>query len=196
MEKLLKLLEAYTPLLLTYPKWFQLLVVTCICIMAITLVLGIVLFPSASEIRKNQELIGNINVNVSVIQNEFSAWASESDTSLFYEFSKTNDGSEIIPSMGYLNLLQEGGPIKPISDAPVPFDWDFPVLDIKVVNNSEQTIFLTEALFNIEESKLDTSPVLRIKPDNIRTNALHFLLYNEGWGAAKKTLKLNFTSPD
>lgn len=77
MEKLIKLLEAYTPLLMAYPKWFQVLVVSCICIVAITLVLGIVLFPKASEVKKNQELVNNININISVMQNESSAWRSE-----------------------------------------------------------------------------------------------------------------------
>jgi hypothetical protein len=59
-------------------------------------------------------------------------------------------------------------------------------LDFKVVNNTRQTVFLTEILFEVKESRLDPSPVLLMKSDNMGRNALHFKLLNEGWRTARR----------
>jgi hypothetical protein len=39
-------------------------------------------------------------------------------------------------------------------------------------------------IFEISESRLDPAPVLVVKPDAFQSNALHFRLFNEGWGPA------------
>lgn len=166
------------------------LVVFSVALAAIVITIGSYLLPRWHSQQK-QDDSENINMSVSVMQDESSASLSKSDTHLDYEISRPESSIEITPYMGYFELLEKGGPIEPISYIWVPFEWDFPVLDIKVVNNSNKTIFLTEALFNIEESILDPTPVLLIRPDDFRRNALHFPICNEGWGPAKD-LRIEF----
>jgi hypothetical protein len=184
MEKALKFLENYMPLLMAYPSWFQYLTFTCIAVIALTMVIGIVLFPSANAARKKLAVMENVNVSVSVLANETTEFIIEEKTLLDYKVSRTDGVCKITPSMPYLDLIKSGGPIEPISYTWVPFEWDFPKLDVKIVNNSEKTILLTEAVFQIEKSQVDPTPVLLIKPDKFRSNALHFYLLNEGWGKA------------
>lgn len=191
MDKLFKTLETIIPLLLVYPRWFQALSVVCLCVVALTLVLGIVLYPQASRQKAEKDAKENIIMNLSVVQGNGNSWAGSSYKTLTYEIERADGNIVIQPSMGYLSTLASGGPIRPISYTCVPFEWDFPTLDVKVVNNSEKTVFLNEAVFKIDESTLDPTPVLIISPDSSRTNALHFCILNEGWGTAEE-LRISF----
>ena len=86
--------------------------------------------------------------------------------------------------MGYLSCCNAGGPIEPLNyrtSTRCPFLWDFPQLDFKVLNNSPNTIYLTELILDVEESVLDPLPIIAIKADVVRQYAGHFHLYNEGW---------------
>ena len=68
--------------------------------------------------------------------------------------------------LGYADLMDAGGPIAPLnylSPTLCPFRWDFPTLDFKVLNNSQKTLFLTEVVFDIDESRPDPRPLFAIK---------------------------------
>jgi hypothetical protein len=149
----------------------------------------------------------DIFLDISVMAQENESSYSD-DLTLEYQIEKEDALMSIRRSMGYLLKFYSGGPIKPIRYNWTPFDWDFPNLDFKVLNSSNQTIFITEVVFEIEESKLDPFPVLIVEPDSYRNNALHFLLKNEGWGEVKDlkicfhllplerdNIELNFTKP-
>jgi len=83
-----------------------------------------------------------------------------------------------------LNSFRGGGPITPINyitTTGCPFFWDFPVLDFKFVNNSKETLFLSEIVFDVEESCPDRRPFFTIREDTQRRQAGTLVLINEGW---------------
>ena len=182
MERLFKLFEGLLPLLAFYPRWYQTLFLIVLCLVAVLAIVGIALYSNASHNYARHKIISQIGISVSVMQDEQNQWSRSSDTKLEYSANRTEDKTLIFPSMGYLSTLCSGGPIQPIPDY---FGWDFPTLDVKVVNNSDKTLFLNEAVLTVERSQLDPTPVLIIRPDSYRSNALHFLIENEGWGIAK-----------
>jgi hypothetical protein len=96
--------------------------------------------------------------------------------------------------MGYLDQLRSGGPVKSLSYWYVPYDWQFPNLDLKIVNNSKATIYLSEAVIAVKKSHIDPRPVLHIKDSS--NSQMHFWLINEGWGAATNCkLLYSFAQP-
>jgi len=111
--------------------------------------------------------------------------ADEAHT-LAYEYTNQRSSGAIVirPRMDYLDLIADGGPIDPTRFTWVPFSWNFPKLDFKLVNNSKETVLFSDVIFEISESRLDPAPVLVVEPDVFQSNALHFRLFNEGWGPA------------
>jgi hypothetical protein len=106
----------------------------------------------------------------------------ESDNPGFrYESRNENGQLAITPRDPYLDLLRSGGRITPLSAFQSPwrstFKW--PVLDIKIVNNSDRTLILHEIILDVNDSRLDTRPVPIIRGigDNMRVP-----LFNVGWG--------------
>ncbi len=112
--------------------------------------------------------------------------AEPSIHTLRYEGGNEKGVVQIRRTMPYLSMLENGGSIEPIRFNWVPFQWAFPKLDFKVLNNSSETVYFTELVFEVKESRLDPSPVLLIKPDSYGSNALHFRLINDGWGPARQ----------
>jgi hypothetical protein len=113
---------------------------------------------------------------------------------LTYQVTMLADRLQIQPQLGYLALLAAGGPIQGISRKGSPFEWQFPNLDLKLVNNSAKTLFFTEAVFAIEQSLRDPWPILVIRES--RGNIMHFRLANEGWGPVQQcTVRYNLAPP-
>jgi hypothetical protein len=84
----------------------------------------------------------------------------------------------------YCTAFKAGGPIIPLNyftQTWSAFRWDFPILDFKFVNNARDTLFLSEVVFEIEESRPDRTPFFAIKKDTQRRHAGDLLLINEGW---------------
>jgi hypothetical protein len=191
MDRILKLFEALLPVLAFYPRWFQALLALNLSLLAVVLVAGVVMYPQASRLKAIQDTSAEIGISVSVLEERPPDLTGESETILRYSVTRSKDQTIISPSMGYLSRLESGGPIKPIDFTWVPFDWDFPNLDVKIVNNGKQTLLFTEAVVGVTESRLDPTAILLIKPDSFRSNALHFLILNEGWGPARD-VKVSF----
>jgi hypothetical protein len=78
--------------------------------------------------------------------------------------------------MPYLSLLARGGPIAALSYSDSPFRWQFPKLSVKVVNNTDRTLLLSEAIIDVKRSAIDRDPVLVIP------YSYDLVLVNEGWG--------------
>ena len=113
-----------------------------------------------------------------------SSWNRGEDTILRYSLNRNDRRISIESRLGYLTLFNEGGPIGPlnyISPTFCAFKWGFPILDFKVLNNRPDTLFLTEVVFDIEESRADSAPLLAIKKDTHQNHAGTLLLANEGW---------------
>lgn len=128
---------------------------------------------------------GDIHMDVSVLNDDASSWNRGEETVLRYIVAdQDNNRIRITPNMGYLTIFNGGGPIGALeyvqSVTNCPFKWDFPLLDFKVLNNRQTSLFLTEAIFDIEESSVDTAPLLTIKRDTQQRFAGELLLVNEG----------------
>lgn len=154
---------------------------------------------AATNVRPSPDLVMIIDVEASSTE----PWQLPA-TALSYQLTRSDSLVRIQPSMRYLEILQGGGPIKPITYVRDPFSWEFPNLDFKVVNNGHRTVFLTEVCFDIARSCLDPSPVLVVRRDSYGSNALHFVISNQGWGPVRNLrarfhltpLETNVKSPD
>lgn len=126
---------------------------------------------------------GNISMDVSVLNEPVAAGFYDSDNVLRYLLKKNRDKIEVQYELGYFKIFIEGGPIFPLrymTPSYCPFQWDFPTLDFKFLNNSNSTVFLTEVRFDIEESIPNAVPLLTIRRDVQRRNAGKLMLTNEG----------------
>ena len=102
---------------------------------------------------------------------------------LTYLTKKEGEQITIQPFMPYLETLSAGGPIQPlryITPTWCPFDWNFPALDLKLMNRTLAPFLLAEAICEVEESHLDPTPVIVIKEDIQQSFAGAFWLVNEG----------------
>lgn len=147
-------------------------------------------WPRLAAMHWDERTPADVTMTVSVTT-ESNQLQPAKDTALCYTLTRLDAEIRIEPSMSYLSKYLNGGPIEPTRYDWVPFEWDFPELDVRVLNNSKRTVFFTEAILRVEESHLDPKPVLVIKPDAQRRNALHIFISNEGWGEVRG-LRVNF----
>ncbi len=78
---------------------------------------------------------------------------------LFYQKNDVNNQIKIFPQMEYLSKLERGEPISDLyGGGGFPyFDWQFPNLDLRIVNNTKETVYVTDIVLEVEESKIDFS---------------------------------------
>jgi hypothetical protein len=121
---------------------------------------------------------------VSVLPEDTSSWNRGEETILRYFIDPCEHRIKIGSTLGYRTSFNTGGPIAPLnyySPTYCPFRWGYPILDFKVLNNRPETLFLTEVVLDIEESRADPSPLLTIRQDTYRAHAGDLQLINEGW---------------
>lgn len=111
--------------------------------------------------------------------------AHKEHLSLEYIYKRDNTSVMISPSMEYLHRLATDGIITPISYIYQPFEWNFPGMDIKLINNSSKTLLVTEIVFRDIVSLFDPLPVLLLRKRAFSANARHILIENHGWGDIK-----------
>jgi len=103
------------------------------------------------------------------------------DRILRYFFAKeTIRGEEwtiIAPDVGYLALLESGSQVEAVKFFHSPFRCHFPNLDVTFVNNSGETLVVTEAAFEVSESVPEVAPVIVFKDNNAR---MKLFITNEG----------------
>jgi hypothetical protein len=243
MEKLTKMLEQLMPLLTFYPPWVKVFFAISFGFLLASLLLYVVLYPSASKKRNEQSAKSDISVDISVMPeadagNQFRGAEAdignqsprpEADTgnqsrrsetdignqslrpeadignhpprpeantgdqsirrpkdlmTLTYSVEATGQQITIRPQMPYLSIFANGGPIEGMSYNHSPFVFGLPNLDIKIVNNSNKTIFFTRALFEMDDSRLDNSPILILRS----IYESHFTIENVGWGEVRNGL--------
>ncbi len=106
--------------------------------------------------------------------------SADPDFTLTYDYERVGQVIHIWPVMPYLTLLQNGGPVLGIKYWWSPFQWQFPKLSIKAVNNTSKTLLLTEAALNIKSSVVNTDPVIIVEENFWNVGKTRFS--NEGWG--------------
>lgn len=135
------------------------------------------------QLESSHSPVRDIYLDVSVMNEDTSSWNRGEDTILRYLIERNEHRIRINSKMGYLSSFNAGGPIAPlnyISPTWCAFKWDFPVLDFKLFNNQQDSLFLTEVVLDIEESHIDPTPLLTIKKDTLQRFAGYLLLVNEG----------------
>jgi hypothetical protein len=123
-------------------------------------------------------------VDISVMNRDSSGWHRGAETVLDYSLHVSEEPHiKIDHGMEYINLFKKGGPISPLdylTPTGCAFEWGFPVIDLKVLNNSESSLFFTGANFDVKESVADEWPLFVIRKDKQRAFAGELYLVNEG----------------
>jgi hypothetical protein len=194
MDKFVKLIEQLMPLVVHYPTWSKVLFTATLFFILFSVLVFVVLYPTASKRKASSE----ISLSVSLLDDEnakASGTVLENECERVLELKNTvgyfatrhkiiysDKTMTIEPDALYLSKLSVGGPIGPLLE---PYEseivWCPPNLDFRIGNNSDRTIVLNNLLFEIEESKIDPAPLLIVEADELRWNALHTRLVNEGW---------------
>ncbi len=92
---------------------------------------------------------------------------------LQYDVLRSDTEIKITPKMPYLQAIAQANPVP----STISFDWDLPNLDLKLVNNTDETVFFSRAVLHVEKSVSLAHPVLVVWGGTRR-----FHLRNEGWG--------------
>lgn len=122
-----------------------------------------------------------------LILDVFSDKESISSESLRYDIARDANKVSIRPIDRYLTAVYGGETIEPLSFDYSPWEWSFsfPSLDIKLVNNTNETIFLHESVFHVKRSWLDQRPLPIIDGTGYH---MRLPLRNIGWGSMHDTL--------
>ena len=132
----------------------------------------------------NRNPSNDVIADISVINDDSDTWHRGDDTIVQYAVAREDGRVKICYQLGYMEQMKAGGPIGPmsyLSPTMCPFRWDFPALDFKMLNRGQRTIFLTEIILDVDESRSDCRPLLVIKRDVQQRFAGDLLLVNEGW---------------
>lgn len=111
------------------------------------------------------------------------SWASESEMTvlpLSYASTRTDDRIKITPINPYVAAIQNGGPLHTLTTQnPWYGVFHFPTFDVKIVNNTDKTIFFHEAEFRVSTSKPNRSAVPAVLGP---MGSLYVHFRNLGWG--------------
>lgn len=136
-----------------------------------------------------------ISTSLDIMENEdiFNEHHIPQERWLYYIQESKDNMYSIIPKLQYWeNIIFNNKPMSPIFFYWEPFKWELPNLDIKVLNNSDNTLFITEIIMEISSSILNSSPLIFIRGHGTDTNARHLDLNNDGWGKIKNLkIKIN-----
>jgi hypothetical protein len=105
---------------------------------------------------------------------------ADTDFTVTYSYEREPAGTHIYPEAPYLSLLEQGGPISGIRFWWSAFSWQFPKLSIKMANNTDATVFVTEVAVEVKSSSVNTDPVIIIEYNPYKVG--YFSIINEGWG--------------
>jgi hypothetical protein len=186
VDKLLQFLDKIIPLLPFYPPWARILFAVSFLAAMLSIGIFVVMYPAASKRKDDTSERLAIGLNVSLLETQNSSDASH-PLAVNYGLSQDGENMIIAPRVSYLDLLARGGPIHSVVFYDnTPFHLNLPTLDIKVVNNGKETLFLSGAVFEVDQSEVDREPVIIIPADIYGTFARYVLLKNEGWGDVEK----------
>ena len=98
---------------------------------------------------------------------------------LIYRDCTEGDSLIVRPNDPYLDIVRNGGDLWPVNywHSPWAKTFAFPTLDIKLVNNTDKTLFFHEVVLRVRRSRLDPRPIPIING----TGYMKLPLYNIGW---------------
>jgi hypothetical protein len=118
---------------------------------------------------------------------------SDRELRVTHESSRKDGAVHITYRLPYLDDQRAGKPIHGVAFRHDTFEWELPQLSVKILNNTTQSIMLTECVIDVTTSVPDTEPVLVIARDAVNG----IMLINEGWGPViDPALTFKIQAPD
>jgi hypothetical protein len=192
---MLDLLDRLLPKLGGYPMWARSLFVGAIVLVLASAGTYALYFNEASG--KQDAAHISIDVTPSVLTEKAATNASEVlrqpqlskdpfDAHLDYADVRSGGHAHFVPQQDYLASARAGGPVKALTGLE-PLPWGAAnrpaVLDVKVANNTQRTLFFTEAILDVRRSAPDRRPVL--VPTVLLDRPRRLTVVNYGWGPAR-----------
>ena len=178
MKTLLDAIERIAPRIPYYPRWAQRLFLATLGFVLASVFIYAFAAPEASE----RALLKQIGFDVSVDETVDTEVPPDLLGPVRYVESDAPAELTVVPETEYLAQLERGGPINGVEGyEALQAPQYLPKLDIKLANNSDRTLFFTEAVLDVQQSNLDPRPILVITNKSTRRLDLH----NEGWGDAQ-----------
>ena len=123
-------------------------------------------------------------------------WAREMQVPvlpLFYASERDGERINIAPINPYLTAVESGGPLYTLETTdPWYRVFHFPTFDVKLVNNTDKTVFFHEAEFRVASSRPDCRAIPAVLGMH---GSLYVHFYNLGWGEMKDaTLQFALTA--
>lgn len=97
-----------------------------------------------------------------------------------YEFEPTQSKTRIFANAPYFERIRAGKVVSGTRFWWSPFQWQFPKLSIKMNNDTEKRILVTQAAIDVRSSEINTDPVLIVEENEYKVG--YFSVLNEGWG--------------
>lgn len=134
-----------------------------------------------------------IALNVAISPSNIGVLSTLSDYEVRYAVRRVNDRIQVTPVLPYLEIINAGGPIHP-RGFHGSFDWRYPTIDLKLVNNTKETVFITEAIIRVRRSMRVQRPLIVIGMDRC---GRRLPILNEGWEKARNSkLAFRFVQPN
>ena len=100
---------------------------------------------------------------------------------LTYKSERHGDEIDIRPSLPYAQILAKGGPVEGQLYYWTPFEAQQPELFVKVTNNTDETVLLSEGVCKVISSEIQKDQIIVFH--EVPSNARHLLIENFGWGS-------------
>jgi hypothetical protein len=189
--KLLDLLDRIAPMLRHYPQWARAMFAVTLAAFLGSAGVFLALSPSAKGTLETRGLRHGVRLDVGVASlkshrtrvisaAELRTGVEAFDQPLGYEAERVGSTLRITPGMEYFDLIARGGPLPPI---PAYQWWDaaatYPALDVKLLNSTKDTVFVTSVDVVVDKSVPDPRPVPVVHPgENTLPRSFH--IFNEG----------------
>lgn len=188
---LLAILEKVAPRVRLYPRWAQRLFAVTLLAVAASVGTFVAAAPGAERRGAEEELLRAVAVDVGIVSTrahrekeltaaEVATGTADFDAPLEYTTERLGEVTTVAPVMKYLALVERGGPLPSVGGYQW---WDaaavYPTLDVKLLNESERTVFVTTADVVVERSDPDPRPV-PVFHAGAKASARAFSIVNEG----------------
>ena len=173
--KLLALLEKVAPRIRLYPLWAQRLFAVSMLSVAASAGTFVAVAPSAERRGAQADLLRAVAVDVGAVSTKAhrdtavpaadrATGTSVFDAPLEYVVERRGATMAVFPTMDYLELVEHGGPLPSVRAYQW---WDaaavYPTLDVKVLNESERTVYVMAAEVVVDHSEQRPAPGARLR---------------------------------
>lgn len=195
----LGVLERVAPHLAEYPRWARALFFTAFAFLVASVGIYAVGYTDAQRRQEAAKL--SLSVTPAVVTASSAVNADELEAisdirdPFFEELTYADVGEEgrshFVPQQDYLDRLRSGGRVEALMGLSLQ-PWTGAMrpaaFDVKVVNNTSSTLFLTEAVLEVRRSAPDLRPVLvpMVLVDRFR----RLTIVDYGWGAGVPAVRV------